>query len=76
MGVNPDACPALTGRAQQITDIQDVAKLAGSLCVQLGEAASREDALAVLLGLIGQGGTLRDAAAGLYVELIESGDEG
>jgi hypothetical protein len=76
MGVNPNASPALAGRAQQITDIQDVAKLAGALCVQLGEAVTAEDALGVLLGLITQGGALRDAAAGLYVELIESGDEG
>jgi hypothetical protein len=74
--VNEHASPALTARAQQITDSQDVAKLADALTVQLGEAATREDALAVLLGLITQGGNLRDAAAGLYVELIESGDEG
>ena len=53
-----------------------MARFAESLTVQLGEATTREAALAVLLGLITQGGTLRDEAAGLYVELIESGDEG
>ena len=76
MAVNENASPALTARAQQIADIRDVARFAESLTVQLGEATTREAALAVLLGLITQGGTLRDEAAGLYVELIESGDEG
>lgn len=74
--MNKNADASLTARAQQITDIQDAVKLADALAGQLGEAATREDALAVLLGLIGQGGMLRDEAAGLYVELIESGDGG
>src|SRR6266568_7191340 len=70
VAVNENATPALTSRAQQITDIRDVARFAESLTVQLAAATTREAALAVLLGLITQGGTLRDAAAGLYVELI------
>lgn len=56
-------------------DIRDVASLALGLADQLTGAATRGEALAVLLGLIGQGGTLRDEAAELYA-LVDAGEDG
>ena len=76
MAVNENADPSLIARAQQITDIQDAAHLVGALAEQLGEAVTTEDACAVLMAAITQGGGFRDAAAGLWVDLSGSGDEG
>lgn len=74
--MNENAVPALTERASQIADVQGAAKLADALAGQLSDAVTREDALGAVLAVIVQGGNLRDTAAGLYAELIESGDEG
>lgn len=76
MGVNPKADPSLIERAREITDIQDAAHLVNALAEQLGEAVTVEDACAVLMAAITQGGGFRDAAAGLWVDLSGSGGEG
>jgi hypothetical protein len=59
-----------------IADIGDAADLAKSLAVQLGDAQSVEDVIAVLIGLAGQAAVVRDAGAELAAQLIESGGEG
>lgn len=57
-------------------DLRDIANMAQAQADQLVHAGTREDALGVLLALIGQGGTIRDGAADLYVRLIGEGEEG
>lgn len=56
--------------------IGDAAGRSAAQAVQVAEARTREEALAMLLAVIGQAGALRDDAAGLYVQIIESGGEG
>jgi hypothetical protein len=61
---------------QSVRDIADTAQAIKGLADSLTEAQDGEDMLAALLALTVQGSMVRDLAVGLYVGLMEAGEEG